>query len=155
RHRDRSVTAEDYRDLALSAPGAGVGRVEVMPLYSPVLGGSLPGDVAGAVTLLLIPRDDPARPDAPTPTAAFLDAVCTHLDSRRQVTAEVYLRGPDYVSLTVSVGFEAQPGFAIPEVRERLARAIRAFLAPLPVSDPSDATHPEGWPLEKPVNSRE
>ncbi len=154
RHRDRLITPEDYRDIALAAPGAGVGRVEVLPLYSPMLSGSLPGDVAGAVTLLLVPRDDPARPDAPTPTTAFLDAVCAYLDPKRPVTAEVYLRGPDYVSLTVSVGFEVQPGFAVPDVRDRLASAVRAFLAPLPMDSP-DATHPAGWPLEKPVNARE
>jgi Baseplate J-like protein len=154
RHRDRLVTAEDYRDLALAAPGAGVGRVEVLPLFAPALSDSLPGDVAGAVTLLLVPRDDPARPDAPTPTSAFLDAVCSYLDSKRPVTAEVYLRGPEYVSLTVSVGFEVQPGFAVPDVRDRLASAVRAFLAPLPL-DAADAMHPDGWPLEKPVNSRE
>ena len=154
RHRDRLVTPEDYRDLVLAAPGAGVGRVEVLPLFAPVLGASLPGDAAGAVTLLLVPRDDPARPDAPSPTSAFLDAVCSYLDPRRPVTAEVYLRGPEYVSLTVSVGFEVQPGFAVPDVRDRLAAAVRAFLAPLPPDAP-DAAHPGGWPLEKPVNARE
>lgn len=154
RHRDRLVTPDDYRDIVLAAPGAGVGRVDVLPLYSPALSTNLPGDIAGAVTLLLVPRDDPARPDAPTPTAAFLDAVCSYLDPKRPVTAEVYLRGPEYVSLTVSVGFEVQPGFAVPDVRDRLAGAVRAFFAPLPLGAP-DATHPDGWPLEKPVNARE
>lgn len=154
RHRERAVTAEDYRDLALATPGAGVGRADVLPLYSPVVGGGLPGEVPGAVTLLLVPRDDPARPDAPAATAPFLDAVCSHLDPRRPVTAEVYLRGPEYVGLAVSVGFEVQPGFAAPDVRNRLAQAVRAFLSPLPPAE-SDAAHPAGWPLQKPVNRRE
>ncbi|MBY0458820.1 MAG: hypothetical protein K2V38_15895, partial [Gemmataceae bacterium] len=76
RHRDRLVTPDDYRDIVLSAPGAGVGRVEVLPLYAPVLGASLPGDVPGAVTLLLVPLDDPARPDAPSPTPEFVAGIC-------------------------------------------------------------------------------
>ena len=58
------------------------------------------------------------------------------------------------MSLAVSVGFEPQPGFAVPDVRDRLAAAVRAFFSPLPLVPP-DPTHPGGWPLEKPVNARE
>jgi hypothetical protein len=77
------------------------------------------------------------------------------------VTTEVLLRGPAYVDIWVSVGFEAQGGVAVPQVREAIKHELAAFLSPLP--DPSvDLLEEEpssgvraGWPLWKPVAERE
>jgi hypothetical protein len=35
RHRERAVTADDYKALAFEAPGVDVGRVEVLPRFKP------------------------------------------------------------------------------------------------------------------------
>src|SRR5439155_7129447 len=35
RRRDRAVTADDFRELALATPGAGVGRAECLPRFHP------------------------------------------------------------------------------------------------------------------------
>ena len=160
-HRDRMVSAADFKTITLRTPGVEIGRVDVLPAFHPDLPGGEPGDAPGAVTLLIVPRNDPRRPDWPEPDRQSLDAVCAYLDPRRLITTELLLRGPAYRDIWVSVGFEAQAGLAVPQVREAIRRAIGEFLSPLP--DPSldlldEAAPPElrrGWPLWKAVLERE
>ena len=40
----------------------------------------------------------------------FLDAICRYIDPRRLVTTEIFLRGPEYVDLWVSIGVEVEAG---------------------------------------------
>jgi Baseplate J-like protein len=158
-HRDRLVTREDFVSITLRTPGVEIGRVEVLPNYHPDFGG---GEVAGVITLMLIPAKDPQQPDAPLPRRPFLDAVCRYLDPRRLVTTEVVLRGPSYQGVWISVGIKVAPGFNESEITEKVKSDITTFLAPtaggtqqLP-SDPSQIfasrdTAPNGWKLAKPV----
>ena len=158
-HRDRLVTAEDFRAIVLRTPGVSIGRVEILPTFHPDFGGA---EVPGVVTLMLVPTYDPAQPDAPLPRKPFLDAVCRHLDPRRLVTTEVVLRGPDYVGVWISLGVKVAAGFNESEVREAVERDIRTFLAPtaggtqaLP-DDPSilfdgNTASAGGWKLGKAV----
>lgn len=150
RHRDRAVSADDFDAIIRETPQADVGRVEVLPAWHPELSPGLPGDQPGVVTCLLIPRQDPRRPDYPLPSADFINAVCDHLAPRRLVTCEVLLRGPAYAGLWISVGIELHAGQGVAEVRERVKAALKAFLAPLP-----NATSASGWPLFKSVAALE
>lgn len=145
RHRDRAVSAEDFREIVRATPGVALGRIEVLPSWHPSVGGPAPG----VVTLLLVP-DDPQRPEGPVPDRVFLQAVCRHLEPRRLVTTEVHLRGPDYVPLSLAVGFDPVAGVDIAGVREAIKAALRTFLSPL--DGGQDGT---GWPLDKPVEDRE
>jgi hypothetical protein len=145
KHRDRAVSAEDFRDVVRGTPGVAIGRVEVLPSYHPQLGAPSPG----VVTLLLVP-DDPLRPEGPVPDRLFLQAVCRHLEPRRLVTTEVRLRGPDYEPLTLAVGFDVVPGADLAVVREAIKAALRSFLSPL-----RGGQDGQGWPLDKPVEDRE
>jgi hypothetical protein len=158
-HRDRLVTADDFRVITLRTPGVSVGRVEVLPAYHPDFGGA---EVPGVVTLLVIPTYDPLQPEAPLPRKPFLDAICRHLDPRRLVTTEVVLRGPDYKGVWVSIGVKVAAGFNESEVVEAVEADIRAFLAPTagaPQTLPDDpsvllggiATSENGWKLGKAV----
>jgi len=138
--------------------------VEVLPAFHPELSPNEPGDAPGAVTLLLIPRYDPAHPDAPVPDQSFLNTVCDYLDTRRLVTSEVFLRPPAYKPIWVSVGIRVVAGFSQAEVREAVKQRLLQFLSPLP-SDPDQVledraalfTPPlagdrrKGWPLRTPV----
>lgn len=158
RHRDRLVSAEDFDTIVRRTPGVDVGRVDVIPAFNPELSPSSPGDAAGAVTLMLIPRVDPLHPDAPQPDQPFLDAVCDYIDPRRLVTTEVFLRGPKYKGIWVSVGFDPVAGRSIAEVRDALKAALLRFLAPLgsetgpPGTPEADFPHAaNGWPRLKPV----
>jgi hypothetical protein len=145
KHNDRAVSAEDFRDIVEETPGIALGRVEVLSTWHPDIGGPAPG----VVTLVLVP-DDPQRPEGPVPDRLFLQAVCRHLEPRRLVTTEVHLRGPEYVPLSVSVGFEAVAGVEIALVREAITAALKTFLSPL-----EGGQEETGWPLDKPVEDRE
>jgi hypothetical protein len=152
-HRDRLVTAADFKTVAWRTPGVSLGRVEVLPAFHPAFSPNEPGDAPGAVTLLLIPRYDPIQPDAPLPDRLFLDAVCAYLDPRRLVTSEVLLRGPLYRPFWISVGIDLVAGAAAAQVREDVRAELLRFLAPLPAAPGPDAEG--GWPLRKPVVARE
>ena len=156
-HRDRVVTAEDFDTIVRRTPGVEIGRVDVIPAFSPELAPSTAGDAAGAVTLMVIPLIDPAHPGAPQPDQPFLDAICDYIDPRRLVTTEVFLRGPTYKGIWISVGFDPVAGQSVGEVRDAVKAALRAFLSPLPqdssssTADASFAHATTGWPRQKPV----
>ena len=167
-HRDRLVSAEDFAIITLRTPGVDIGRVEVIPAFNPELTPNEPGGAPGAVTLMLIPRFDPNRPAAPKPDRLFLDTVCRYLDPRRLVTTELFLRGPDYKDIWITVGINVIAGAAVPTVREAVKRALLQFLAPLNqdqtrlLNDPLPAFNSQpfaatqnGWPLRKAVTDRE
>jgi hypothetical protein len=167
-HRDRLVNAADFATITLRTPGVDIGRVDVIPAYTPALTTNEPGDAAGAVTLMVIPRNDPKRPDAPLPDRLFLDALCRYLEPRRLITTEVFLRGPIYKDVWISVGINVLAGVSPAPVREAVKQALLQFLAPLPASasvlldnqaalltTPQYADTQRGWPLRKPVTDRE
>lgn len=161
-HRDRLVSVEDFEAIVMRAPGVDIGRVEILPAYNPELVPNEPGDAPGAVTVMVIPSYDPAQPAAPLPDKLFLDAVCAQLDPRRLVTTEIFLRGPVYKPVWVSLGINVVGGVGIAQVREAVRRAVLRFLAPLPdktadaQTDAAQLTGMEkGWPLRKPVVDRE
>ncbi|HEY7200412.1 MAG TPA: baseplate J/gp47 family protein, partial [Candidatus Dormibacteraeota bacterium] len=133
RHRDRVVTASDFRDIVLRTPGVDVGRVEILPLFNPDRFDATDPTATwpGTVTVLVIPRSDPNQPDAPVPDRLFLRAVCDWIDPRRLVTTEVYVRGPIYVPLWVSVGIVTLPGHLRELVQQDVRAALREYLSPL------------------------
>jgi hypothetical protein len=167
-HRDRLVNATDFETITLRTPGVDIGRVEVIPAFSPELTPSEPGDAPGIVTLMLIPRYDPKQPDAPNADSIFLDTICRYLDPRRLVTTQLILRGPVYKPIWVSVGINVVAGASIAEVREAVKKSLLDFLSPLRQSQaaqldnqaaflktPEYAYMQKGWPLRKPVTARE
>lgn len=167
-HRDRLVTATDFETITLRTPGVEIGRVEVLPAYHPSLSPNEPGDAPGAVTLLLIPSHDPRHPETPEPDSTFLNAVCAHLETRRLITTEVFLRGPSYKDLWITVGIEAVAGQDSAVVRTAVETQIRQALSPLPLDpdlipdDPASSLNTpqyqqrlKGWPLRQAVTDRE
>ena len=161
-HRDRLVSAADFESITWRTPGVEIGRVEVIPAASPELGANEPGDAPGAVTLLVIPRSDPDQPDAPRPDRLFLEAICEWIDPRRLVTTEVFLRGPEYRKIWLSVAIDVAAQRSVAEVRRAVEGALRSALAPidpayaggteglLPVFQAQEGAR-RGWPLRKPV----
>jgi hypothetical protein len=167
-HRDRLVSVRDFETITLRTPGVDIGRVEVLPAFSPELTPSEPGDAAGVVTLMLIPRYDSKQPEAPNADTIFLDRICRYLDPRRLVTTQLILRGPVYKPIWVSVGINVVAGASIAEVRETVKKSLLDFLSPLRQSQaaqldnqaeflkaPEYAYMQKGWPLRKPVTARE
>lgn len=165
-HRERLVTAADFRSIAWRTPGVAVGRIDVLPAAHPDIAPVAIGTAPGAVTLLAIPAFDPAHPAAPRGSREFLDALCRQLDPRRLVTTELVVRGPDYVGVWISVGIEIAGGHGAPEVVAAVSARLTAFLSPLPPPDTSLDTlipplfgaEPDpaatGWPLGRAVFAR-
>ena len=154
-HRDRLVSASDFKTITRRTPGVDIGRVDVLPAFSPELGSTEPGDAPGAVTLMIIPKYDPIQPDAPMPNRNFLDTICRYLDTRRLVTTEVFLRGPSYKQIWISIGVNVESGRSIAEVREAVKARLLQFLSPLvggPEASPDQSGDADrGWPLRKAV----
>ncbi len=147
RHRDRLVSERDFEEIARRAPGVDVGRVEVLPLFHPNFSGA---PAEGVVTLLVIPRFDPLHPEAPEPDARFLETLCAYLAPRRLVTTELWVSGPSYVPVWLSVGIEVVAGRDQAGAREAVKRELRRFLSPLEGGRGGD-----GWPLSNPVEALE
>jgi hypothetical protein len=166
-HRDRLVSTSDFDSIVRRAPGVDIGRVEVLSAFSPELPSNASGDAAGAVTVMLVPRYDVARPNAPLPDQAFLDAVCRYIEPRRLVTTEIFLRPPTYVSIWISVGIDVEAGRSFAEVRDAVSGGLAVYLSPLPralavarigaaLGDDTTYPHAEtGWPLGRDVVSLE
>jgi hypothetical protein len=148
RRRDRAVTSADFSELALATPGAAVGRAETLARFHP----RRPGvEAAGVVTVVVWPREDAKRPNAPLPDRTTLRAVCGWLDGRRLVTTELYVEPPTYRRVAVAVGLRVKPGYGIEAVRRWVELVLRQYLAPLPPYGPDG----RGWPLGRRVHGPE
>jgi len=78
----------------------------------------------------------------PTPSPAELDAVCRYLDSRRLLTTELYVKGPEFIEIRVETRVEVDPYAAFDAVAMEIAAAINQFLDPLGRALPSTAGSP-------------
>ncbi len=157
-HRDRLVTVEDFDTIVRRTPGVDIGRVDIVPAFNPELAPNAPGDAPGAVTVMVVPKLDPVHPQAPEPDRLFLNTICGYLDQRRLVTTEVFLRGPDYKDIWISVGIRVEAGFSVASVRQEVRNTLLTVLSPLPPDDATtltaltlEPTPPAGWPLNSPV----
>ena len=159
-HRERLVTAADFEKIVMRAPGVLIGRVEILPAFNPDLSPNEPGDAAGAVTIMVIPRYDVKQPDAPLPDRFFLDAICKYVDERRLITTEIFLRAPVYKPIWISVGINITADKSASEVRESVKQDLLGFLAPLnPAAfglfNENNTKIYKGWQLRKPVTAKE
>ena len=97
------------------------------------------------VTVMVVPRFDAARPLWPMPDRLFLRTVCDYLDPRRLVTTEMYVRGPIYRAVYLTVGVQVQAGHFPDVVRQTVRARLYEYLSSLPPGGPDG----EGWPLGK------
>ncbi len=144
RRRDRTVTAGDFRELALQTPGLSVGRADTLPLFHPHRPRQ---ETPGAVSVVVWPSSDPKRPRAPMPDRSFLSSVCAFLDARRLVTTELWVIPPTYRKIAVAAGIVVKDGYGVEAVRRWVELILRQYLAPLPPYGPEG----EGWPLGRRV----
>jgi Baseplate J-like protein len=146
--RSRAVTGEDFTALAEQA--GGVARATAIPLAHP----DHPGvEVPGAVTVVIVP-DSEERPPAepPEPSADLIRSVCAYLDRYRLLTTELFVKGPTYHVVTVEALVAARPYAAFDAVARDVAKALNAYLSPLPPKqaaegEPAAEGKPaaEGW----------
>ncbi|WP_369184783.1 putative baseplate assembly protein [Streptomyces sp. Y1] len=144
--RDRAVTADDFRALALEVPG--VRRAETLPLFHP---DTLSRTAAGVVSVLVFPTEDQRDLSAPLPDLALLRRVAAYLDPRRLLTTELYVIPPTYLDIAVSIGLHVRDGYQVDAVRRWAELIVRQYLAPVPPYGPDGA----GWPLGRAVRRAE
>jgi len=148
RHRERAVTGDDYRRLALETPGVRVGRVEVLPRFKPR---DRRFDIPGVVSVMALPDQTLSEPPNPRPDRPFIETVHAHLATRLPLTTELYVIGCEYVPLGLSLGVTVREGHAVEAVRHGVRSALRSLLWPL-AGGGVDGT---GWPLGRSVAAGE
>lgn len=147
-HRERAVTADDYRQLAFETPGVDVGRVELLPRFKPQ---TRTDEIPGVVTVMALPN----RPLAPAPNPRadrpFLEAIHSWLDDRRPLGTELYVIGCEYVPVAVSVAITVADGAPPDTTMQAVRDELRRVLWPLDGGG-LDGTR---WPLGRALSNRE
>jgi predicted phage baseplate assembly protein len=147
------VTAEDYEYLALQVPG--VARATCLAPGSMPSG---PNDIPpGQVVVLVLPQvADDARNGtlhSSTDRPELLAAVKAHLDERRVVGAQLDVRAPRYIQVSVDVTLRlserAEP-FMIDNVRRAAERALYTYLSPY-----TGGPDGRGWPVGRDLHVSE
>lgn len=148
RHHERAVTVEDYRRLALECPGLDVGRVELLPRFTPR---DRRPDVPGVVSVMALPARALSGPPNPRPDRPFIETLHAHLAARVPLTTELYVIGCEYVALGVAVGVQIADGHGRDRVLHDVREAMKTLLWPLSAGGFDGA----GWPLGRSVRQRE
>jgi hypothetical protein len=146
RTRDRAVTAEDFADLALQTPGVAIQRAYALALTRADASTSPPtfSPQAGAVTVVILPEN---KEETPQPTEDQLRLVCQHLNERRLITTELYVVGPQYLTLAklmaeVIVSRQAD----LKTVQEAVTRQLLNYFHPLHGGEDG-----QGWPFGRDI----
>ena len=151
-HRERAVTVDDYRQMALDQPIAAVARAEVVrgliPNASPAL---VREGVPGALSLFVLPPAPLALGAVPRATPALLRDLFEYLRPRCTVGSELYVLAPKYRALAVSVSATVVDPTAESSTLEAIERALRRYLWPLAPGGPDG----QGWPLGRAVDAAE
>lgn len=128
RHRDRAVTAHDFRTLAAATPGVPVARVEVLEHFRPH---NRETAMPGAVSVMMLPGSTRTRAPAPRPDRPMLETLHRWLDERRPLATELYVVAPDYRSIGITAAVELID-------QDRRAEIVRMA---------TDRLHQLCWPL--------
>jgi baseplate J-like protein len=140
KHRDRAVSYEDYEWLAREA-SAQVARALCIPVHSGLAENDT--DLAGRITLLLVPVSDEAKPQ---PSPGLVRAVKDALDARRLPTVAFTIKGPKYVEVAATATVVPRNFDEADLVRRRVADELAAFLHPL-----TGGPEKQGWDFGRDV----
>ena len=148
RHGDRAVTESDYKSLAPLTPGVDLARVEVLPRFRPYQRLS---DVAGSVSVMIVPQPSNLLYPNPRPDRPMLSAVTDFLDERRLIGTELYVIGPEYKPVSVSISVNIKDGFEPDKVIAEVENILRVFLAPVAPG----GREGDGWKLGRSLTNLE
>ena len=139
RGRDRAMSTEDFRDLALRTPGVNLHKAVAISRSAV---DDTDNIVAkdGAVTLVVLPKSDH---ETPQPSNHQLRAVCQWLEPRRLVTTELHVTGPKYASiLDLKANIQVFENFDLSDVTSRVYESLLSFLNPI-----TGGKDGSGWPF--------
>ncbi|MEZ4384616.1 MAG: putative baseplate assembly protein [Nannocystaceae bacterium] len=168
RHRDRAVTVDDYRDLALASAQEVVRAYVMTSKYNPIdmvvdlaaldaeAEGAPQTDADGWVVLEGIPEDTAAVaenaadvrviivPDddasQPVPSLGLIERVESYLRERSAPSARLAVSGPRWIKVAVRVDLVPEPDAPADTLSATVLAAITRFLHPLTGGEAG-----EGW----------
>lgn len=123
----RAITSEDFERLALSTPGLRVARAKAIPNYNP----EYPQiNIPDSITVVIVPstRGDETTP---IPGKGFLQTVSSFLETRRLITTNLHVIGPEYVTISISCKVRLMKKSSPAEVTKRIRNELNKFLDPL------------------------
>ncbi|MEE8455106.1 MAG: putative baseplate assembly protein [Limibaculum sp.] len=139
RTRDRAISAEDFAHLARQTPGVALQKAYALARTAVDPDGTF-SEKDGAVTLVVLPRNDQATPQ---PSEAQLRAICSWLEPRRLITTELHVIGPRYAKVTaLKARLTVRARFDLAAVTEAAYTALLDFLDPI-----KGGADGEGWPF--------
>ena len=148
-HKERAVlTRTDYETLARETPGLRVARAKLVANFNPKFHSlKLPGEVTLIVEAQPPPRAAFPNATPTTPSEGFLATVKNYVESRRVVTTNINVIGPEYVNVSVSGNVFLKKRVSESETRESIHRALAEFFNPVsggPVAG-------QGWPFGRSI----
>lgn len=132
KEQTRAVIAPDYEEIARTTPGIGIARAHAAVGKHPALPCA---SVPGAVTVYIVPN---APGPAPQPDPGALSAVWQRLDARRVIGMEVFVAGPRYRAVSLTVSLTGTPADPV-SLRQAISDRLQTFFDPLQGRDGS------GW----------
>jgi hypothetical protein len=127
RHRRRSVTAEDFEDMAFLASPA-VGRARCVPLCDLAADPGAERQVPGVVSLIVVPRSTDPKP---LPSLELCDRIRSFLDDHRLLTTDLVLVAAEYVAIRVETELAVTDPNTAGDVERTATDELRRFLHPL------------------------
>ena len=143
-----ALTAKDYETLVLHTQGLRVARAKIVAnFHSSLPQLSLPGEV----TVVVVPQPPPRaafpKSPPPTPSDGFRSTVRNQLETRRLVTMNLHVIGPQYVPVIVRCRVFLKKGASEKDTLESIKKTLDEFLDPIH-GGPQRNT---GWPFGRSV----
>lgn len=142
--RDRAVTADDFVFLTKQTPEVPVHKAFALANRALDFSSNDNGDIvpaSGAVTVVFLPMNE--EQETPQPSEAQIAAVCSHLDKKRLITTELYVKGPDYISIeTLQLEVWVEQNADLQRVSDDINSTLLAYFHPLYGGDDGN-----GWPF--------
>ncbi len=131
-HRNRAVTAQDFKILAENNPINPVAKAQVIE-------GFLPGNninavrenIPGAVSIFVMPPRIPALRQTPKPTKGLLKDVFEYLLQRLLIGTELYVLSPEFIPMAVGVNVEVVDPETEQETLQAVQNSMVNYLWPL------------------------
>lgn len=136
----RAVNLLDIERLVLDVPGTQIARARAWSGIHP----DFPCvNASGVVTIVIVPAIPTTKPE---PSQGLLYAVRNYLKRRRIISTRLEVVGPQYLEVHVVAQVRTQPHTHSIRVRERITKALDAFLDPR-TGGPDN----QGWPFGRNV----
>jgi predicted phage baseplate assembly protein len=148
---NRAITVDDHESIAVTTPGVAFQRAHAAIGLHPEHSCPVPG----ATTVFVVPDAPREETDeasienafvrAPQPDPGSLALARARFDRARLVTSELFVSGPRYREVALSVAVDADP-FDLEAMTERVKDRLQTFLDPLTGGEQGD-----GWPFGEPL----